>query len=89
MAFNAMVATSSASSASAVAFVVPSYDPECCKTSTFGAMCLSPVALRSGTVKANATIRASAAEESKAVRQAMVGILAAGAIMVSGVPALL
>nr|XP_024361422.1 uncharacterized protein LOC112275349 [Physcomitrium patens] len=62
MAFNAMVATSSASSASAVAFVVPSYDPECCKTSTFGAMCLSPVALRSGTVKANATIRASAAE---------------------------
>lgn len=28
-------------------------------------------------------------QESKAVRQAMVGILAAGAIMVSGVPALL
>jgi len=39
-------------------------------------------------VKVNATVRASAAEESKASgRQALVGLLAAGAILVSGVPA--
>lgn len=39
-------------------------------------------------MKVNATVRASAAEESKVSgRQALVGLLAAGAILVSGVPA--
>jgi len=56
-------------------------------SSAFGSVKFAPVARGAGAVKVNATVCASASEEPKAVRQAMVGLLAAGAILVSGVPA--
>jgi hypothetical protein len=59
-----------------------------CRSSSnpaFGSVRFAPTARRSGALKANATVRANALEELKAVRQVMVGLLAMGVILVTRV----
>jgi len=85
-----MASTTAVASSSAALVAAPSLMERCRSSGSpaFGSVRFAPVVRRSGAVKVNATVRASAAEESKASgRQALVGLLAAGAILVSGVPA--
>lgn len=85
-----MASTIAVASSSAALVAAPSVMERCRSSGSpaFGSVRFAPVVRRSGAVKVNATVRASAAEESKASgRQALVGLLAAGAILVSGMPA--
>lgn len=85
------MASFTAVASSSAALVAAPSAMECCRSSrsaAFSSVRFAPLVRRSGAVKLNATVRASAAEESKVSgRQALVGLLAAGAILVSGVPA--
>lgn len=81
-----MASTTMAVAGSAVV-AAPAMECRSASSPAFGSVRFAPVVRRAGAVKVNAAVRASASEEPKAVRQAMVGLLAAGAILVSGVPA--
>uniref|UniRef100_A0A7I4BPQ7 Uncharacterized protein n=1 Tax=Physcomitrium patens TaxID=3218 RepID=A0A7I4BPQ7_PHYPA len=85
----AMVSSCNAAAAAAAALVTSTPAMECRSASSaaFGSVRFAPMVSRSAAVKVNAVVRASASEEPKAVRQAMIGLLAAGAVLVSGVPA--
>jgi hypothetical protein len=82
-----MVSSTTMAIAGSSAAVVATLVMECRSSSSpaFGSVRFAPTARRSNALKANATVRASASEEPKAVRQVMVGLLAAGAILVTGV----
>jgi len=73
--------------AAALVASTPAMECRSASSAAFGSVRFAPMVSRSAAVKVNAVVRASASEEPKTLRQAMIGLLAAGAVIVSGVPA--